>query len=157
MESKDKPKKKKAFNPDIGKNTRFKKGQVANPNGRPSVKRVLNILSKALTKTRAEELSMTKAEVEEWEGKLISLCLEDLKKICKDPEAPTYVVNVAMAIITDIKNGRTITIDKLRDRRYGKVSDKLEITGKDGAELFKGIEVSDEQKNRLRQILNGGE
>ena len=156
MESEGKPKKKKPFNPDIGKNTRFKRGQVANPNGRP-VNRVLNTLSKALTKTRAEELSMTKAEVEEWEGKLITLCLEDLKKICKDPDAPTYAVNVAMAIITDIKNGRTITIDKLRDRRYGKVSDKLEITGKDGAELFKGIEVSDEQKNRLRQILNGGE
>ncbi len=155
MEEKSK-KPKKAFNPDIGKRTQFKKGQVANPKGRPA-NRVLGFLSKTLTKARAEEVNMTRAEVEEWEGKLITLSLDELKKISKDTEAPAYAVNVATAIITDVKNGRTFTIDKLRDRQYGKVTDKLEITGKDGAELFKGIEVSDEQKNRLRQILNGGE
>lgn len=61
---------------------------------------------------------------------------------------------MGMAIISDIKKGRTSTIDKLRDRQFGKIADKVEITGADGADLFQNVTISTEQIDRLQVLCN---
>lgn len=138
----------------FGEATRFQPG---NKLGGRKPDRVAAILNKAISAHQASQLNLTRQEVEEWEGKILTLTIDDLKKISKEQETPAYVVNVIMAIIADIKNGRTNTLDKLRDRQFGKVADKVELTGKDGEELFKGVEITEEQKERLRTILGGGQ
>lgn len=136
---------------------KWKKGQSGNIHGRPK-NRIKELLQQFLPKGKVKKsAALTIEEINTIEQSVLSLELSDLQTLAKADETPAYAKILAVAAIIDLKNGRTFTIDKLRDRQYGKVTDKLEITGKDGAELFKGIEVSDEQKNRLRQILNGGE
>lgn len=148
--------KKRGFQPGnkCGEATRFQPG---NKLGGRKPDRVAAILNKAISAHQAAQLNLTRQEVEEWEGKILTLTIDDLKKISKEQETPAYVVNVIMAIIADIRNGRTNTLDKLRDRQFGKVADKVELTGKDGEELFKGVEITEEQKERLRNILGGGQ
>ena len=131
----------------------WQKGQSGNPKGRQPNK-MLPILKKALNKVNAAKLNMTLQEVESWEMALLTLPTSAIKAIVGNPETPTYVVNLGMAIISDIKNGRTSTIDKLRDRQFGKIADKVEITGADGADLFQNVTISTEQIDRLQVLCN---
>ena len=36
-----------------------------------------------------------------------------------------------------MKNGKTTALDKLRERQYGKPTQRMELTGKDGGDLIK--------------------
>lgn len=131
-----------------------KKGEVRNPTGKGGGQKheLLPILRKALNNPNAKALGMTKRQVEEWESTMITLSPQEIKAVISSPDTPSYAVNLGMAIISDIKNGRTITIDKLRDRIYGKIADKVELSGANGADLFKGVTISAEQIDRL-QVL----
>jgi hypothetical protein len=55
-----------------------------------------------------------------------------LKTLASWPDANSYAKGLAMAILFDLKNGNTKTIDKLRERQFGKAVQKVELTGKDG-------------------------
>ena len=58
-----------------------------------------------------------------------------------------------MAILFDTKHGKTTTIDKLRERQYGKTVQKVELTGKDGADLIPArILTKDEIGDLLSQL-----
>ncbi len=93
-----------------GEKTRFKPGQVTNPNGRPKgvpnaatrFERFLNLIQKGKNPVTKEDEEFTVAE------------LMDLKQIAK------------------ALNGDTVAWDKINDRLEGKARQSTELSGKDG-------------------------
>ena len=93
-----------------GEKTRFKPGQVTNPNGRPKgvpnaatrFERFLNLIQKGKNPVTKEDEEFTVAE------------LMDLKQIAK------------------ALNGNTVAWDKINDRLEGKARQSTELSGKDG-------------------------
>lgn len=115
----------------------FPKGQSGNPNGRPKNRVSKDWLPKLVTRKRAREMSaLTKEETEAWESVVQVMTQDELGALAKSPAIPMYAKNLAMAILFDTKNGKTTTIDKLRERRFGKVVQKMELTGADGEPLL---------------------
>lgn len=133
----------------------WKKGQSGNPNGRPKNRVTSEWLPKCFGKTRTRQIkALTPEEVNCWERLLIALSAPELQVIAKWDESPAYAKNLSLAILFDMKNGRTATLDKLRDRQYGETTQKIELTGKDGTSLF-GKEVSiDEARGIIQSLEN---
>ncbi len=78
---------------------------------------------------------MSQTELRDWEETLMVATSNELTLICKADESPAYAKGIAFAILGDMKNGKTTTLDKLRDRVYGKLEQKVEVTGKGGEPL----------------------
>jgi hypothetical protein len=122
----------------------FEKGNCANPNGRPPTKRIAENLQYVLGKKKTKKfLNISGAEVDFWENAILTMSFQDLKTLSGGKvkgeidatvatEVPIYVVNTARAILFDISVGKTTTIDRLRERQFGKAVQKVELTGKDG-------------------------
>ena len=112
-------------------------GQSGNPKGRPK-NRVINTWFPACfgkRKTRAME-ELTPDEINTIERRLLDASIDELTTLAKWDDTPAYAKNLAMAILFDTKHGRTSTIDKLRERQYGKTVQRVELTGKDGSDLL---------------------
>lgn len=108
----------------------FKKGQSGNPKGRPK-NRINKLLAEMLPRSRMKTLKqeLTHEEINTIEKQVLQLELSDLQLIAKADQTPAYLKTLAMAIIIDMKNGKTTTVDKLRDRQYGSVKQNLEVQG----------------------------
>lgn len=114
----------------------FKPGQSGNPNGRPK-NRVPGVLAKVMPKTKAKKFAqLSGEEVAAWEAALLSMQLDELTNLAKEIEAPVYVRGLAMAILTDTKQGKCTTLDKLRAHVFGRDVQNVELTGKDGSALI---------------------
>lgn len=61
---------------------------------------------------------------------IFELPLSKLQDIISNENTPAFVVNIAMAIVGDIEERKTFTIDKYFDRFFGKAGEKLDITTK---------------------------
>lgn len=106
----------------------WKKGESGNPNGRPR-NRVPDILSTCLKKKRKDILeSLNSMEVDAIESTVLTLSLGELQAVAKHPDTPTYLKTLALAAIHDMKNGRTKTVDLLRDRQFGAVKKEVDVT-----------------------------
>jgi hypothetical protein len=57
-----------------------------------------------------------------------------------------------MAIITDMKNGKTDTVQKLRERQYGQVKQQIEVTGADGAPLLQQPMTQEQAKDFINEL-----
>ncbi len=75
--------------------------------------------------------------------------ISELQRIAKDPESSAYEVSIAMSIILDAKNGKTTTIDKIAERLHGKPTQRMEITGKDGANFMPARVLTKEEAGEL--------
>ena len=121
-------------NPENIDRYKFQPGKSGNPKGRPK-NRVPEQLAKLLgSRKRAQKFySLSGKEVDEWEAAILSLAVNDLKAIVKCEEASANPKGLAIAVLTDMKNGRTTTLDKLRERQHGKAPLHIDHTtnGKD--------------------------
>lgn len=132
----------------------FKPGQSGNPKGRPK-NRVPDMLVTALNLKSKKQIQagLTKEEVEMWEEFLMTAPTDTIALLAQDATIPVYARALARSIILEIKNGKTTTLDKIRDRRFGKQAEKLELTGKDGAPIVEAVRLSEDDAKRLMQKL----
>jgi hypothetical protein len=111
----------------------WKPGESGNPKGRPK-NRVPEMVAKIFGKSRLRKLyKLSGGEVDAWEQMLLIMTPNELQALAKWEDCPTYPKGLIMGILFDMKNGRTTTIDKLRERQYGATTQKIEVSGKDGA------------------------
>ncbi len=107
---------------------KFKKGQSGNPAGKKK-NRVTALLKSVLPKSKlkkSEALSIE--EINTIEKSLLALELPDIQLLAKAEETPTYMKTLAMALIIDMKNGQTKTVDLLRSRQYGATKQQIDLT-----------------------------
>jgi hypothetical protein len=76
---------------------------------------------------------------------MLALTAGEIAIIAKWDGSPIYAKNLAMSILCDTKNGTTKTIDKLRERQYGKPTQKIELTGADGTPLMQPKSMTQEE------------
>ena len=134
----------------------WKPGESGNPNGRPP-SRVEAWLSKPLGKRKAKKIEkLTKTELTEIDETLYSIGTEALKTIAQSKDIPCYITDIAMAILKDHRDGKTTTIDKIRERLHGKPVTKFEITGADGVPFLPPNQqpMTQEQAQEFLKALN---
>jgi hypothetical protein len=110
----------------------FKKGESGNPKGRPA-SRVPAALKIVLGRKKAQKFyQLNETEINEWEAAVLTMTTTELKALASWEDANSYPKGLAISILFDMKNGNTKTIDKLRERQFGKAIQKVELTGADG-------------------------
>ena len=130
----------------------FKKGQSGNPKGRPP-SRVPEQLVKIMGKVQAKKFyKLSAVEITEWEAALLTMNANQLKLLAQWDEANAYPKGLAISILTDMKNGNTKTLDKLRERVIGRPTQRMEITGKDGSEFMPARVLT---KKEAKELLDG--
>lgn len=133
----------------------FKPGQSGNPKGRPKSRVPEQLVKIFGSKARAKKFySLSSVEIDEWEAAILSFSTNDLKLLAKWDAAPAYPKGLAIAVLSDMKNGKTTTLDKLRERQYGKPTQRMELTGKDGGDLIPARTLTKEEAADLLNSLN---
>lgn len=116
------------------------KGECGNPtnknnHGRPK-NRATELHKQLLGQKAAKKFyGITNEELDTYDAMLETLTMAELQVLAKADDSPVYLKNYAIAILTDMKNGKTTTIDRIRENRHGKNKQTLEVTGADGQPL----------------------
>lgn len=134
---------------EVGKATQFKKG---NKHGKGRPKKLTSAVLQELESEGYEEV--TQAHVKEAYQRLINLDQEKLTELYNDKKVAMLIRIVAKAILD--KKGFEI-IEKMLDRAHGKATNKTEVTGADGKDLYKPLEydkLSLDELRRLKEIAD---
>jgi poly-beta-hydroxyalkanoate depolymerase len=94
----------------------FKKGEVANPNGRP--KKYVTLL---------KESGYKLSEVNDTIQAMMAMTIDELKQVFDNPLSTILEKTVAGAMVKSLKNGSLYSLDTLMTRVYGKPKETAEI------------------------------
>lgn len=118
----------------------WKPGECGNPtnknnHGRPK-NRATELHKQLLGQKSAKKFyGLTNKELETYDAMLETLTMAELQVLAKADNSPVYLKNYAIAILTDMKQGKTTTIDRIRANRHGTATQRMELTGADGQPL----------------------
>lgn len=87
----------------------FKKGEVANPNGRP--RKFVSLL---------KEQGYKVSEINDTIQAMMAMDLQELQKVNDNPAATIMEKTVAAAMLKSLKNGSLYSLETLLTRVYGK-------------------------------------
>lgn len=107
----------------------FKKGEVANPNGRP--RKYVSLL---------KEQGYKVSEINDTIQSMMSMELDELKEVWDNPKATILEKTIASAMLKSLKNGSLYSLDTLLTRVFGKPKETstVENTGKIEFVITKG-------------------
>ena len=109
----------------------FKKGEVANPNGRP--RKYVSLL---------KEQGYKVSEINDTIQAMMSMDLEELKSVWDNPKATVLEKTIAAAMRKSLEKGSLYSLETLLTRVYGKpketvdTTNKTELTGKIQVEVI---------------------
>lgn len=130
---------------------RFKPGQSGNPAGRKK-DRVKALLKEVLPKSKLKKSeALTTWEIDTIEKSVLALELADIQLLAKAETTPAYMKTLCMAIIIDMKNGQTKTVDLLRNRQYGTPQQKIDLTTA-GAPMTTREMTPEQAKSMLKEL-----
>jgi hypothetical protein len=102
----------------------FKKGEVANPNGRPR---------KYVSELRSQGYKL--GEVNDAIQVLMSMTIDELKEVYTNPKATVLEKTIASAIRKSIEKGSLYSIETLLTRVYGKPKEQVDLNASGGMEI----------------------
>jgi hypothetical protein len=117
-------------NPNLGKvGKRFGEGQDPTLGGRKKsyVNQVWELMG--ITKDEDKIILMSKEDKYKFIQNLFDMPLEELEKLANNTKLPVFVVTVIRALIADIADGKTFTMQQFFDRFYGKAHQSMELSG----------------------------
>lgn len=127
----------------------FKPGECGNPRGRPRDP-AKELLEAALGKKNARKFArLTKQNKDDIDAILESATTDTLMFIAKWDGASAYAKGRALAILGDMKKGQTTQLDKISARLNGPLVKRMELTGKDGADLMPARTLTKEEVKDL--------
>jgi hypothetical protein len=102
-----------------GKVMQWEKGESGNPKGRPK---------KLVPSMKIEGYKLT--EINDTIQSIISMNMDDLKKVWNDPNATILEKTVAGALRKSLEKGNLESVETLLNRVYGKPKEKLDVESK---------------------------
>ena len=94
----------------------FKKGEVANPNGRP--RKYVSLL---------KEQGYKVSEINDTIQAMMSMDLEELKSVWDNPKATVLEKTIAAAMRKSLEKGSLYSLETLLTRVYGKPKEQVDI------------------------------
>ena len=113
----------------------------------------LKISPKELKKLKLMD-GLSDQETEEIEDIVRTFPSDLIAVFAQDPKISAYLRTYSRAALIDLKNGRTTTMDKLRERKFGKPTQHFELTGKDGAPLMQARRLTKEEAKELLESMD---
>lgn len=74
---------------------------------------------------------------------------KELEQMYQNEDLPVSITTLIIAIMQDMDDGETKTIDNILDRMYGKPTQTAELTGKDGKNLIPDRMITLKEAKRL--------
>lgn len=102
----------------------FKKGQVANPNGRPR-KFVSQLKDQGYKASEVNDAILV----------LLSMNIDELKDVYNNPQATVLEKTVAAAIRKSIEKGSLYSMETLLARTFGKPKEQVDLNNSGGVEI----------------------
>ena len=96
----------------------FKKGEVANPNGRP--KKYVSLL---------KESGYKLSEINDTIQAMMAMDMDELKSVWDNKHATILEKTIANAMITSLKKGSLYSLETLLSRAFGNPKQMTELTG----------------------------
>lgn len=129
------------------------KGKLFSSTNQPANRgRKKSVYNELIEKVRVEEgICLSREDCYKLCATLINLPISKLKELAKDETSAAWVVSIISAILTDIKFGRTVTVDSLFDRFFGKAT---QPTDNKNEHIVRAKDLTPEEAREYLKQLN---
>lgn len=123
---------------------KFGEGQAINLAGRPKsyINQVWELMG--ITKDEDKVVLLSKEDKYKFIQGLFEMPLDQLQELANNTKLPVFVVTIVRALICDIADGKTFTIQQFFDRFYGRAGQSLELTGEPTKPLVTIVKVHED-------------